>query len=432
MLGRYDSINKGNRIKKVLTDKEVILKIVNQTTAYYGKSLLRSEIEGLIGYIREINYTLLENDDLNTIIIKVAKNFTNQLRDTQKGGLFINTHELMKGNMGNVGITDISDVFVDSACIQQNPSLNLKSGKELVKTAEAFSDNYGIERYGGDDDRTNSEERQIKNAILAGVPPVIAGASTSSMILNKKFPQSLYLLLDSKFRNLTTDQSVYRWSVSTTTSVVQGTVNTMAYNVQNIINMQFDQFQIPYVKSADNVYRKISLFVQEFSSMAVIISASRRYHMLFSSNIVGNQLELTPNKNDDGTFRFSTPINNLDTLTLIFQSPFSPVVFQKDRYTVIITPINITESLLTFSEAHGVTDTELVLIEEFTTQNPSVDYIQINEMNKEIGQTVTFLSDTQLIINVDISGTTMLPISYATCFIAARRIIIPVRMEYLP
>ena len=182
--------------------------------------------------------------------------------------------------------------------------------------------------------------------------------------------------------------------------------------------------------SADNVYQKISLFVEEFSSMSVLIH-SGRYHMIFDSEITGNRIRLTPLVNDEGRFRFHTPINILDTITLSFRSPFSKITFQPDRYNVIVSSLNTTQSLLTFDENHGVSDGELVHLERFTTGTPVDDAALIALINREEGHIVTFINNTQLRIDVNLSTIVLLPTLRVDCFIATRRLIIPIRMEYL-
>jgi hypothetical protein len=173
------------------------------------------------------------------------------------------------------------------------------------------------------------------------------------------------------------------------------------------------------------------MFVEEFSSMAVLINSGRRYHMLFDSNINGNQIDLTPQINDEGRFRFHTPINVLDTITIKFMSPFSPVQFLPDRFNIRITSLNTTQSILTFTAPHQMVDGELVHLEGFSTTEPTDDSQEIATINREEGHIVTFMNNTELRIDVGIESATLDPTNIAVCFIAARRLIIPIRMEYL-
>jgi hypothetical protein len=153
--------------------------------------------------------------------------------------------------------------------------------------------------------------------------------------------------------------------------------------------------------------------------------------MIFDSEIQGNQIALTPLVNDEGRFRFHTPVNVLDTITIRFQSPFSPVEFLKDRFNISVTSHNPTQSILTFTEPHRVSDGELVHMEGFDTLNSEADFASINDINKEQGHIVTFIDN--LILRIDVGMNTITPdaTNIVDCFIASRRLIIPLRMEYL-
>ena len=52
-------------------------------------------------------------------------------------------------------------------------------------------------------------------------------------------------------------------------------------------------------------------------------------------------------------------------------------------------------------------------------------------MNREEGHIVTFISVTELQIDAELGSITQDPNNKIKCFIASRRLIIPVRMEYL-
>jgi hypothetical protein len=238
------------------------------------------------------------------------------------------------------------------------------------------------------------------------------------------------LLLDSKYRNLSTDPSIFKWTVLNSANTTQGTVNTLGDQIHNITSIQFDRFNIPYHGTADNVYKKISLYLEEYSAMSVLTHTGR-YHMIFDSEISQNQIQLTPLINDEGRFRFHTPINILDTITLSFRSPFSRVEFLPDRYNVNITSISTTDTHLNFSVNHDVSDGELIYLEGFDTLSPSADFSAIDEVNREQGHIVTFINNNTLRINVNLTSATLNPNNLTDCFIATRRLIIPIRMEYI-
>lgn len=420
MLMNYDSTNTQGKIERRSVDKKFIYDTANRTTEYNGKKLLRTEVEGLIQYIREVDFNLMKHDSRDTIIDKVAKNFSMQLG--VGGGTVIDTHELMKRHIVMNGTGE--PIRVDTDCSPygstygiRDPSLldSLNSGGQNVSYNSNMRDGFSNTK-ALNTDESNAKYSKNTNTVYQGVP--------------QQKIQNLYLLLDSKYRNLSTDSSVFRWTVLHSANTTQGTVNTLCDQIHNIMNIQFDRFSIPYVASADNVYKKITVHIEEFSSMAVLINSGRRYHMIFDSEISGNQIQLTPLINDEGRFRFHAPINILDSITLKFQSPFSPVAFLQDRYNVVITSISLTESILTFSIPHQVADGELVHLEDYNTLNSVLDSVQINEVNKEAGHIVTFINNNVLRINVGLTTVTVDPTNLTVCFIASRRLIIPIRMEY--
>lgn len=397
MFRNYDSMDQSNRIEKKLMDRDFLLMVINTTTKYKKRKLFRSEVEGLITYIREIDTKLIKRYNPSQLSELIAKNFIKQLNIGT--GEILDTHEILKKQIGNVKISS-GDTTNKSDCppYQIAPKNRETFTVGDVKQQETTKDEYLIQ-------------------------PTIIPASRL---------RSTYLFLDSMDRNLSTDPSVFKWTVLNSANTAQGTVNTLSDKIHNITVIQFSSFFIPYVASADNVYRQLSLLIEEFESMSVILRNNRRYHMLFNSEIISNRIRQTPQQEDEARFRFSTPVNFLDTITIRFFSPYTPVTFLRDRYNdVVITFLNPAQALLTFSEDHKVVDGELVHITEFNTLNPSVDYVQINEVNKEEGQIVTYITNTTLTINVDLSTITPDPNNLAKVFIASRRISIPIRLIYM-
>lgn len=455
----YDSNNPGERVERKAMDKQFILNVVNKTTAYTGKKMLRNEIEGLVHYIKEIDFNLIKRDPPDTIVDKVARNFAKQLG--MHSGSMIDTHEVMKRHIGAITHDGPQSLYQDTECSPFHATYGIKDPSVLGLTGDkgqntTYSEYSANTKEGFGTRARNTEET---NAVykggnnLNGIPDILERLNRSNKpeethqlenaanpfsSITDKYPriakqkvQNLYLLLDSKFRNLSTDKSVFKWTVLHSANTTQGTVNTLSDQIHNIANVQFDRFSIPYMASADNVYKKITVFIEEFSSMSVLMNSGRRYHMIFDSEIQGNQIALTPLINDEGRFRFHTPVNILDTITIRFQSPFSPVEFLKDRFDISVTSLNQTQSILTFTEPHQVADGELVHMEGFNTLNSVADFVNINEINKEQGHIVTFISN--LVLRIDVGLTTITPdaTNIVECFIAARRLIIPLRMEYL-
>ena len=445
----YDSNSSSERVERKTIDKQFILKVVNKTTEYTGKKMLRNEIEGLVQYIKEIDFNLIKRNPPDVIVDKVARNFAKQLG--VRTGSTIDTHEVMKRHIGSIEY-DGESIYQDKECQPFRATYGIKDPSLLNLTNDNNKyDTNTIEGFGTRARNTeetdaiykrninrNGIPNSLKQGKKQGEQQRVENSSNMFSSITDNYPiianqkvQNLYLLLDSKFRNLSTDKSVFKWTVLHSANTAQGTVNTLSDQIHNITNIQFDRFNIPYMQSADNVYKKITMFIEEFSSMSVLINSGRRYHMIFDSEIQGNQIALTPLVNDEGRFRFHKPVNILDTITIRFQSPFSPVEFLNDRFNVSVTSLNPTQSILTFTEPHQVADGELVHLEGFDTLDSVTDSISISEVNREQGHIVTFINN--LVLRIDVALTTITPdaTNIVDCFIATRRLIIPLRMEYL-
>jgi hypothetical protein len=468
----YDSISVQTKIRDKAQHKKMLLDIVNQATIYYGKRLLKTEIEGLIHYTKQLNYAVFKNSNRDAVVGTIAKNFIAQLRGQKRTS--IDVHETMKKQIG-LESKDKSDMLISdpssSTCRQYSYSADDNALGDIMEIIpqnriegmhsnriegmhsnriegmhsnriegmhsnriEGMHSNriegMSFPRPRNRSDTDTIDDNNVPNVV--GTPnKVFSGSINKYPMIARQKVQNLYLLLDSKYRNLSTDVSTFSWVVSYSQNTVQGTVNTLSDQIHNIVFIQFDQFQIPYVPSADNVYKKVSLFIEEFSAMSILLNNGGRYHMMFDSEVKSNQIKLTPQYNDEGRFRFYTPINILDTLTIKFRSPFTNVSFLKDRFNISVTPINPTQSLLTFGEDHSVVDGELIYIENFSTLDPSADVQLINLVNREEGHFVTYISNTELRVNIGLSSITPDPSNIALCFVASRRLIVPIRMGYI-
>ena len=401
---------------KYHSDKKFILNVIKEVSKLQGKRLAETEIKGCLNYIKKIDFNAISRLSYNDKVKKISGDFNKILTPHRKP--VYNHHEAMKELMGLRGYDSSSVLSTKSEC------------------------NYDIIRYNKGNNNTKEtmiipEGKNTKNNITNNKNEFMELMSNLQLTLGsmlKSNPDNynnVYFLLDSYYRNLSTDNSVFNWSVNYGSNTsTQGSVNTLDTNIKNIMYIQFDRSSIPYLPSADNIYNKISLEIEEFNNSSVILNSGRRYHLLFDSEIDGNRINLSPSRNDDGTYRFTNPIRILNSFTIKFRSPFEQIIFNKDRYNVIISSINATQSLITFTEDHGVNDGELVYITEFTTNAPTTDAAIIDTVNSDNGYIVTFISNTTLRIEVNTSGATLSGTHQSKCFIATRRVIIPIRIGY--
>ena len=209
-------------------------------------------------------------------------------------------------------------------------------------------------------------------------------------------------------------------------------VTSVVHHMQNIIYMQFSKFDLPYSPEADNVYRKVSLAVEEAALTSVYAHEGRQYHGLFDTEVIGNRIRCMPDEVDDGKFRFAVPITNLRTLTVTFGGPLTRLTFQQDLFTVRITSNAVNSTYINFTTPHEVSDGEEVIITDFTTLSPIPDAAAITEINREFGHVVSVVSNLILEINADLSTATLDAAgSLCQCFITTRRLFLPVRFVYI-
>ena len=384
----------------ILLQPVFINEVVKQISTNVKRTLSKIEIEYIIQYIRELNPSSFNRKTPKELVSIITQNYIKRLNSTRH---YYDSHEISKGHLKNN-----EDYMYSMDCGDYSVSDNIPISLDGI-----VGDNIEFKSL-------------VPNSSTSIKPPDVQNVSTG---IKLQPIQNIYLLLDSKYRNLSTDLNIYKWVINNNSNTVQGSVNTLSSNIKNIINIQFSNIQIPYTPSADNVYKKISLFIEEFSSMAVLAHPNIRYHMLFDSTILANRINLTPDASDDGYFRFYKPLNVLDSITINFKSPFSVINFLKDRYYIHTNNGIITT--LTFSEPHNMSDGELVHIEDYNTLSTNLDIVQIQLINQDIGHTITYIDNYSLSINVDTSTVTNDVNNTPLVFVASRRILIPLRLEYL-
>lgn len=383
-----------------------------------------NEIRGLINYYRNINIKNIKNRNPIDVI---SKGFINRIHN-RSAVESINIHELMKQHLGSIKGLDEKDIYTSEDC----PQYSIKSKPNLKNVDNGSGDNNTYSTYVNNESTTSttSTESASESTTILDTSNIYSNyLKTSSGIRERE--QSIYLLLDSKYRNLSTEKSVFKWSVSNTNNTTQGSVNTLVDNMSNIVMIQFDKFNIPYTPSAENIYKKVSLFIREFSSMSVLMHPDKRYHMLFDSTIKNDQIELSPINSDDSKFRFHSPINILDSLTLSFRSPFEDINFKKDRYNVTLESIDEKTTYIHFTEEHEIVDGELIYIKYWKTNNPLQDKNVIDIINRDAGHTVGNIDNITLSINIDTTTTDIDLTELCECFVASRRLIIPLRFIYI-
>lgn len=417
-----ESINDGKIRSKYLT-RDAIIHTVGELKTILDRNVKEAEVSGLISYMKELNYNLFRDTDPNVVTHVIAERFANMLQKHSDGGYDIDTHELLKRNIGRLTISDSTDdgtVYNRRGCASQS-----YTNQNNVIPHDPDNKNNPINNINGYEGLVAAKniERSLSNI-----------HSEFKIMRTIQDVYSAYVLLDSRYRkiegSITNQINEYRWEYTPTIITTQGTTNSIAW-IQDIMYFQLHDFSIPYVSDADNIYKRVSFLIQEFSALAVIAHENRRYHLMLPSTVEGNRINLQAPVVDSGTFRFSTPINKVDQLTISFGSPLTGIVFPPDRYGVNIIPINATETQIVFSVDHNVNTGERVILSGYTTMDTQNDNVIIADINRNSGHVTQVVNANTLSIAVDLTTITPLTTNPTVeCYITSRRILIPLRFVY--
>lgn len=231
--------------------------------------------------------------------------------------------------------------------------------------------------------------------------------------------QSSTILLDSRYRNTGEDLS---WQLINTNS-------RYASGFTDVVSVRVDDFYIPFVDSAVNLYKKVTLQISELSAVSTA-GDDHNYHIMMNSTVEGNRILLSTTVNNTGTFLLNNKVSTLNTFTLKLFSPFQRIVFKPDTY-VVSADKDATTTLITFAESHGLSNGELVYISGFSTTDATYDYKIINTVNRANGHICTVVNDTTIRLDINISAYTIDPNSRINCYIASRRIMIPLTIRHI-
>jgi len=410
-------MNYKQRSRLVQTNNTFFSNVVKATSNYLGgRQLLPNERNELSNYIRQIDLRKINNRKI--AVDKVAKGFSARIIRSNQ---VIDTHEIMKKEINTINTREKTMYNLDCGPVYPRDS-KTRYIRQSVNQRDGQNNTLG---FGG---IPESIERPMR---LENVASPFNSAIHKYPNTAKQMFQSAYLLLDSKYRNLTTDDSTFKWTVVNSQNTTQGTVNTICDQIHNITSIQFEEFNIP-TYTETNIYGKVSLYIKELSSMSTLMNNGGRYHMLFDSVDDGlSRKSLVPAIYNDGEFKFHTPINTLDTITITFRNPFRPMTFYPD-YLTVLSVSKASPAVVSFSTANHLETGDYVEFTGFTTTTPdhANDAPVIAEINRETGHKITVTAPTTFTIAVDtssVNGT----ITGGKIYIQSRRIFIPLRLEYI-
>lgn len=241
----------------------------------------------------------------------------------------------------------------------------------------------------------------------------------------KVYFRDAYLHFDTRSRDLTYTQEEnvgkWKWSVSNIPFIaVEGGVGVV-FALQDIVEMEIETFDIPADNLFPNFYNRVSLFIEEINTQAVMSSENTRYHWMFHTETVGGRIQLTPTRRK---MTFKDPIKFLTDATFTFRWPYQLVPFNKDRLPATATP-GSNPALWTTDEPHSLSTNDPVYFVGVDTGNPEVNTL----LNTVDGIQITKINATQFTIPIDFT-TVAIAVS-AVPYFGSKRIIIPIRFRCL-
>lgn len=474
-----------NELYKLLIDKEQSLRfIANRISKKIERKLQGNEIRELVKCIKAWSKQYADQvededdeDELKDIRIDIANRYRKILKTRYKPAVSeMDTHEMMKSQLfeDNIKIHEASGYselkYQDEYCEDgQGNMSSVKFGGPSGNDKGIFGEQPVIASEGGRPKtiraiRENEPDSEDENPKLDEngnivqddkIRELLAESSVHSEDIKlytqkiqdmveyfyKKDKKSLetpadtdpdkihfrdaYLQFDTRFRDLTftfdDNTGQYRWAVSNIPFLqADGSVGVI-FELSDIIEMEIEAFYVPLDNTFYNFYNRITLFIEEINTQAVMSSENTRYHWNFDTEIVGNRLLLTPVRRK---MIFKDPIRFLNQTTFTLRSPFQLIPFCKDRMPATSTP-GTNPALFTTAEPHCLTSNDLIYFVGVNTGDATISSL----LNDDRGLQITKINGTQFTVPVDFT-TIAVPITTVPYF-GSKRVVIPIRFRCL-
>lgn len=241
----------------------------------------------------------------------------------------------------------------------------------------------------------------------------------------KVYFRDAYLQFDTRYRDLThsfeENPGQFRWAVSNIPFLQQDGAAGVVFGLEDIVEMEVESFEIPADNTFPNYYNRITLFIEEINTQAVMASEDTRYHWDFETSVSGNKIRLTPLRRK---MVFIDPYRSLVQTTFVLRAPYQNIPFSKDRMVAVATP-GSNPVIWTTAEPHIINTNDPV----YFTGVDTGDIVVNTAINDKDGWPIIKLNSTQFTVPVSFA-TILLPISTVVYF-GSKRIIIPIRFRCL-
>lgn len=363
-----------SNFNRLFNNPDFVQDLVDGIRFKLGRQLIKTEKTFIIQFLRKINPVTFENRSpkiiRETLVEQIVEMITSQKCIPEE---VINLHEILKDRIG-VATEDVASSY------DKDNDTNL---------TQQITNNF-----------SSGSSGQVEVTSLLGSKTI---EDLQKIINPASVKRYTYLILDTRYRVLESDGiSSFKWNFINNEIINQGTVNAIG-NIKDIIAIRIFPIRLPYIKTADTDYKRISMFIDEFSAQSFIAQENRRFHFMFNTKIDDRWIELKPENNNDGYFRFRNPIARIDSFTISFAAPLNVINFDQDRSSSEITSYGTTTQFQTTSD-HNLETGDIVYITNFSTSNVNTDTNIVSGINNVDGNVVTFINSTTFSIDVDSSS----------------------------
>jgi hypothetical protein len=215
------------------------------------------------------------------------------------------------------------------------------------------------------------------------------------------------IYLDSRYRNNSYDSGLsiqsFQYSL-VPKNMSKGNGNVPSRIIPyNITYFQITKILLPYAGAlaSRNLTKEINLAFTNLLANSIDTS-SRDFHFSFTYRpYETNWVELVP---INSMYKFYPPLKNVDNLNLQFYDPYEPVQFYPDYMRASQVNYVTSDGRITFPSNHNLSTGDIVIIEEFTTNDDASNVSILNSICDKRGLLITVINSTVIAINIDLSA----------------------------
>lgn len=212
------------------------------------------------------------------------------------------------------------------------------------------------------------------------------------------------LPLDSRNRSLAyTVPNEYMWLIHSAGTAGQLGNMRIKDTLQQVISVQVSPMWLPISSELNLYYGKVRMLIKEFTSQSAEVTefldpdrtdpTTENYHFEFEiKDNTANRMYIVPSSD---TFHFRKPFARVETITVLFRTPFEVLNLQADSGT--FTTTNALLTLFSGSAPHNLSTGDLVYVYNFNSGNLTVD----STVNQKNGWIITKISATDFTIPFD-------------------------------